>query len=57
LRWKLLKSGGELKASRSTVLRIFIRGMKGLLGVQNRLSYRDLPQHAGYFSFRIEVVA
>ena len=23
---------GELKASRSTVLRIFIRGMKGLLG-------------------------
>jgi hypothetical protein len=32
LRWKLLKTGGELKASRSTVLRIFIRGMKGLLG-------------------------
>ena len=28
LRWKLLKTGGELKASRSTVLRIFIRGMK-----------------------------
>ena len=26
------KTGGELKASRSTVLRIFIRGMKGLQG-------------------------
>src|SRR5580692_5339976 len=32
LRWKLLKTGGESKASRSTALRIFIRGMRGLLG-------------------------
>src|SRR4029077_19168758 len=32
LRWKLLKTGDESKASRSTALRIFIRGMRGLLG-------------------------
>src|SRR5271165_426114 len=32
LRWKLFKTGGESKASRSTALRIFIRGMRGLLG-------------------------
>ena len=31
LRWKLLKTGGESKASRSIALRIFIRGMRGLL--------------------------
>ena len=31
LRWKLLKTGGESKASRSTVLGTFIRGMRGLL--------------------------
>src|ERR1700674_1440569 len=50
LRWKLLKTGGESKASRSTALRIFIRGMRGLLGrVQNRLSYRACPRHAGRF--------
>src|SRR5215471_18884134 len=30
LRWKLLKTGGESNASRSTVLRTFIRGMRGL---------------------------
>jgi hypothetical protein len=29
---KLLKTGGESKASRSIALRIFIRGMRGLLG-------------------------
>jgi hypothetical protein len=31
LRWTLLKTGGDSKASRSTVLRMFIRGMMGLL--------------------------
>src|SRR5438094_8533526 len=31
LRWRLLKTGGESNASRSTVLRTFIRGMMGLL--------------------------
>jgi len=31
LRWKLLNTGADSKASCSTVLRIFIRGMGGLL--------------------------
>jgi hypothetical protein len=51
-----LKTGGESKASRSTVLRIFIWGMGGLLGKGSKpLILQGLPQNAGHL--RNEVLA
>src|ERR1700736_2902670 len=53
LRWKLLKTGGESKASRPTALRIFIRGMRGPLGRGSEPPIlQGLPRHAGRFNER-----